>query len=211
MSWTKGWNFRLTSGFVTDTGNNTYDIGSDGTDYPQTRNGVTFGFNSSTLSGIETRDRNSGIDEKFAGLCISVSPSFPPYFQVDLPATGSYVIRLSLGDRNYSSASYGANFYAEVRDNTSVLATIDASTSAGDHYLDATGVERTSTSDWITNNASITQTFATTTFIIKTADGSTKSGAMTHLDLDQVITAVAPGPGLHERLIGRGIARGVQR
>ncbi len=187
MAWTKGWNFRNTSGFVTDTGNNTYIIAED---YPVTRNGVTFGYTQIVASFLAQRDRNAAVDEKFAGLHFSNGTATPETFQIDLPAAADYVIRLSLGDFTYAQTSK-----AIVKDNTTTLSTITGTTSGANQYLDATGVNRTSPSDWISNNASITKTFASTTFVLHLGLSPADNCFVTHLDLDQV-TAVSNIGGL---------------
>jgi hypothetical protein len=183
MAWTKGFNFRSTSGYVTDTGDNTYVLGSTGSAYPTTQNGVTFGWGNGGAS-TDRRDRNSSVDQRFAGSNFQNVPYSYAYFRVDLPATGEYVIRLSMGDYSYSQAVQFA-----ILDDSSVLtAPSGVATGSSNRYVDATGVVRTSPSDWISNNASYTGTFTTQIFMLRTGDGgsNTYGGSVTHLWIDQV-------------------------
>ena len=60
-----------------------------------------------------------------------------------------------------------------------------------DKYKDATGVERTSSADWVTNNASITKTFATTILRVKMGDGALE-GTISFLFVDDAGAAAAP-------------------
>ena len=182
MAWTKGWDLRSTSAYVTDVAPNTYLISEA---YPVTRNGVTFGY--TDVDGLSVRNRNSAVDPRFAGLHFANAATGPLPIQIDLPATGDYTIRLSLGDY-----SYATNVHVVLKDNTTAFATIASDTTAANRYRDATDVERTSPSDWITNNASITRTFASTTFNVVVGDGTASSGEVTHILIDQVSAPSAP-------------------
>jgi hypothetical protein len=105
LSWDKGFNFRQTSGFVTDGANETYVLSGDS--YPATRNGVTFGWEDAPSGD---RDRNSGIDRRLAGMnFVSSAAGASAYrFRVDLPAAGDYAVRLAIGDEaNGSNVKFG--------------------------------------------------------------------------------------------------------
>lgn len=184
MAWTKGFNFRSTSAFVTDTGNNTY-VTLD--TYPTTRNGVTFGWD--TGVGVDKRDRNSVVDERFAGSNFPNTPYDYKYFQVDLPAAGDYTVRLSMGDY-----SYGQPVIFALLDNNTVLTSVAGASTLANQYRDITGVIRTSPSDWISNNAAYTGSFATTTLKLRVGDGGSSAygGSVTHLWIDQVAVVTPP-------------------
>jgi len=187
MAWDKGFNFRDTSGFVTDGTDETYCLKEN---YPVTRNSVTFGFTDG-LGGDRTRDRDNTANRRQAGGHFTNSSGSQDrvlVFRVDLPAAGDYIIRVSVGDRTNTRI----NQKAEVFDNTTSKGVIvnDASC-ASDHYVDATNVERTSDTDWGTNNASTTITFASTTFVLKigTTAAASDNTFLTHIFLSQVAAA----------------------
>lgn len=183
MAWTKGFNFRNTSGYVTDTGNNTYVL-HQSTLYPTTRNSVTFGWESSL--GMDGRDRNNTVDERFAGSNFNNTPYDYKYFRVDLPSAGDYAIRLSMGDYSYTQVVEFA-----ILDNATVLTSKSGATVAANRYMDAGGTVRTSPSDWISNNAAFTGTFSSTILKLRVGDGgsSINGGSVTHLWIDQVSAA----------------------
>lgn len=89
---TYGFNFRATSGYVTDPANTTYSIGDT---YPQTRNGITFGWTGSPAAPT-TRNRSTTVNAKVAGINFAAAAS-PLTFRIDLPAAGSYDIGCALG------------------------------------------------------------------------------------------------------------------
>lgn len=194
MAWTKGFNFRSSSGFVTDGTDETYVIGTGvgPTDnYPTTRNSVTFGWTNTFGSVPQDRDRNSGIDRRLAGCHFwdAGGAAFPGLFRVDLTATGDYVIRLAAGDA-YGARSTG---FVEIRDNATAQVTIDHAsgyTSAA-NYRDAVDAEY-SAANWPGSNTSTTKTFSTTTLIIAVGKyGAGQDGWLAHLFLDQVATTTA--------------------
>src|SRR5262245_29425693 len=105
MPWAtpKGWNFRNTSGFITDGTNQTYALYNEFERYPissRTIGGeaVTFGwveaFSGSNMLGGADRSNTGGIDPRFAGVNYSPPGSFAT-FRVDLPEAGTYDIRIA--------------------------------------------------------------------------------------------------------------------
>lgn len=148
MAWDEGYDFRATSGFVTDPANCTYVIFDP---YPTTRDGSTFGWTSAN----DTRDRNSGIDARLAG--VSFGPSGLT-FRVDLPNTGNFAISLAIGDASFGRSNMGV----EIRDTSTAKITLSSLATNAAEWYDATGVKRTSAADWVANQASSTQTFSTT-------------------------------------------------
>ena len=193
MSWTveKGWNFRDTSGYVTDGANETY-VRMEQDTYPITRSvggdSVTFGWES-TITGA-SRDRNSSNPARLAGINFLRHEEAPAelVFRIDLPATGIYRIRAALGD--YSFAQTG---YAEVRDTNSLLLSVgaDAALGGADHYLDIRGTEFNSAALWVSGNDTSDLTFGTTILrfaILKPAlDGS----VITHLGVQSLASSTA--------------------
>ncbi len=176
MAWDKGFNFRTTSGFVTDGLNETYVIAEA---YPTTRNGVTFGF----TDIIDSRDRDAGADRRLAGINFrSNGDGAQTPFRIDLTAAGDYQINAALGDAGGSQTEY-----LQIYDNTSLLATISGIATGGAEYVDAGGTVRTAAA-WPGSNAPITKTFATTIALFKIAALIPDAGASTpaHLFLSQV-------------------------
>jgi len=161
--WQQGiaWNFRQTSGFTTDNTGQLYGLGYADA-YPKTRtpagfsNSVTFG-RCSGLIGQTNLD--SGIDPRFAGrIWRANGASQICGWQVDLPAAGSYEIRIAAGSTGAATAY--TEFQVRDTDNTTVLfSCTDADGHAQDVYLDATCVERAE-SDWPSLNAAETVTIS---------------------------------------------------
>lgn len=152
-----GFDFRATSGYVTDPANTQFV--SDATAY----NGTTACVgNQSVICGWEgtangSRDRSTSVDARLAGLVFIDNNSATPCFRVDLPSAGTYSIRLALGDDSNSQ-----NNKLTIKDNTTVLATIGSPTvTSAAHFLDATGTDYSSTS-WPGGNTAINLTFSTT-------------------------------------------------
>jgi len=188
MAWDKGFNFRATAGYVTDGPNETYVIGDA---YPVTRNSVTFGWLDSI--GSQTRDRLSSGDVRLAGINYAVNTPAVKRFQVDLPATGDYIITLAMGDATFSH-SYAS---IEFLDNTTSLATLTGIVlSSAGYFCDAAGTVHTSQANWIANEVTITKTFATTILIIKlgSVDAQSDVSPIAHLFVSQVAAGAAGNP-----------------
>ena len=161
-SWSYGVDFRDTSGHATDVGTNTYFLGTNDTGagaYPISRGGINIG--SSDGLALTVLD-NAGTDPRFAGV-IYTGPGQSKAFKIELPTTGTYNVRLAIGESDNGFPTH----QVIILDNSTTKATITGGTSAAHHFLDATGVERTSESDWIANNVSLSVTFASTTMILR--------------------------------------------
>ncbi len=195
MAWTKGFNFRQTAAFITDTGNNTYVIQLNTFNepidtYPTTRNSVTFGWvHEINHEDIGVRDRSVTPGEKFAGKVFNSNVTVSGVFRVDLPQTGTYRVRVAQGDYSYGSAVCTGG----IKDNTTVKTTWDATTSAANKWIDATGVERTSDSDWTTNNAYWEGTFSSTILYLIIGNDVDKVGNVAHMEIDQMPGGVLIG------------------
>lgn len=177
MSFDVGFNFRGSSGYVTDGAGETYVIDSD--DYPTTRGGATFGEEDEWLLNL---DRDSGLDRRLAGMKAE-SAANSARFRVDLPATGDYDIHLAIGD-----PASGQNCDLATKDGTTTLDTYTVTTSGAAHFFDATGVQRTSSADWVSNEAKVTRTFATTIFRVQ-VNGAANTSSIAHARLVQVEAA----------------------
>lgn len=183
MSWTKGFNFRGTSSYVTDGANDTYVVNDL---YPTTRNGVTFGWE--TLSSIDEADRSTGVDVRLAGINYFWGGATSlRNFWVDLPATGDYEITLALGDQ----AGAKTNNKIVFKDTTTVLATVNPASQSANEWADATGA-LLSGANWPASNTPLTKTFATTRFTGQgDQTGNSQYFSLAHISLNQVTAGSA--------------------
>lgn len=182
-AWVKGFDFRDTAGYVTDTGNNTYAIDAGfhnaSGSYPITRNGVTFGWLDTGQFGA---DRNSGVDARFAGINYS-NGGASSSFEVDLPAAGSYTINLAIGDDQFAQTANGVKIY----DNTTLLRTIGPTSTAAGSFTDAFG-KTWSEANWPANNVPVSLVFSSTKLIINLPNGDpgfNGVNAIAHLTVTQ--------------------------
>lgn len=173
MAFVKGFNFRGSSGYVTDGADEVYVLSTD--TYPTTRGGVTFGWESGSPIQV---NRDSGLDPRLAGInaCFSTAPET---FRIDLPNTGTYDIRLAIGDA--SSGQPSQNW--RVKDGTTQLLTVTGTITSGS-FRDATATEYTG-ANWPANNTASQQAFATTIFRIETA-AFAGSNVIAHVGLSEV-------------------------
>ncbi|MCK6554765.1 hypothetical protein L6Q96_09330 [Candidatus Binatia bacterium] len=179
-----GFNFRGTSGYVADASDETYDLGAA---YPVTRNGRTFGWET-RASGWVVRNRSTAIDRRLAGLFgQSNTQGNQSTWRVDLPAAGTYIIRLALGDAGYAQSQY-----AQILDGDTVLLTLGLTSTASSHWRDASGADRTAAT-WPTENVAVSLTFSTTILRVRIGASAPAAGTTTlaHLRLDAVGTPIA--------------------
>lgn len=179
-TWTKGFNFRATSGYVVDGADETYVIATD--TYPTTRNGVTFGWEDT--ANLENRDRTTSQDRRLAGINFTSTGSIDR-FRVDLPATGTYIIRLALGDTVAQSTAK-----VEIKDNITSLFIIGPHAVTGTKYWDASDVERTAAA-WPTDNISVQQTFGSMIFRAHLGN-STGVSPLAHIYISNVVVSGHP-------------------
>ena len=147
-----GLNFRGTSAYVTDGTNETYVLASD--TYPTTRDGVTFGYTSGMPSG-NGRNRTTGVDRRLAGMHFDGGTA-DAEFRLDLPAAGTYEIRMALGDA-VTANTHGGN----LTDGVTTLISIPAGSNSPT-FTDATDVGHTAP-NWPSNNNPASVVFSTTT------------------------------------------------
>ena len=152
MSWDKGFNFRATSGFVTDGINETYVFKTD--IYPVTRNGSTFGWQ--TVSPPLDYNRDSGLDRRLAGGNSEANFWSTETFRVDLyeASGGVYDIALALGDILNNSISYVIFF-----DKTTQFADIYTDPHNANQYVDAAGTKHASAGAWVSSRKPRRRTF----------------------------------------------------
>lgn len=178
---TIGLNFRDTSGYDTDGAGETYVLATD--NYPVTRGGWTFGW---TAGSIFSSNRDNTLDARFAGMNFVLNGvQDSGVFRVDLPASGQRDIRLSMGD----AGSAMSNSMFSLWDDTSLISRVgEFGTSSNTQFVDATGVARSPSTDWIANNAAVTRTFTSTTFLLKIGSSTaSNSSRVTHLFVGDAI------------------------
>jgi len=191
MAYPQGINFRATLAFVTDGANEDW-ISDPNTViiYPYTTvQGNTVGWEQ-TL-GDSTRNRNSGIDRRLAGVHFNGN-SAQVDFRLDLPSASDYNIRLAAGDD-----SYGQNVNISLLDTTTSLGALSSGTTSGSgKFKDAVNTEYSS-ANWPGSNASVTKTFATTICRFRLASGATNHIAHAYVE---VSSGGAPGVPGHGRI-----------
>ena len=183
MSWHRGYNFRSTAGFVTD-GTDEFPVHKTTTySAPQ-----GYGFDSTT--GLDDRDRNSGVDRRLAGIVFATA--FTRIFRVDLPAAGDYDISVAMGDYD------GAQSWKLVfKDGATTLFTVVGATSGAFKFLDATQVERNPdeggsppNNGWPLHNVAQSVTFAGTILTVELQDPGGGASGLAHFS----ITSTTPPP-----------------
>jgi hypothetical protein len=194
---TAGFNFRATSGYVTDVGAETYVLAES---YPTTRSigGVSYTFGWDVTNGIDSRDRNSGVNRRLAGMNFvsNTNGGSKPRFRVTLLATGDTTICASFGDQPNTQTHY-----VRFQENGSTFATISNVTTNTDEFADATGTVRTIGAWDPTGAQCISRTFSSTIFQIEIGDPATTAGnstAVTHLFVNQVTGGAG---GTNKRLL----------
>ena len=175
-----GWDFRATSGFVTDPSYAVFEGGA--TVFPHTytnanSESINAGFVSITTTPCDAaptaRDRNASNDPRLAGIVFpsgsnGSSTDGQCDFEITLPTTGSYTINLAMGD--------GANQQTQFvifEDNTVTFASESNVSTGSNSFMDASGVVETA-ANWPSTAVTISHTFTSTRFDILI--GSTTTG-----------------------------------
>lgn len=164
-----GLNCRGSSVFVTDSAPNTYLLASDANVGDVTRGGGTFSL-TATPGDIHCDDLSLGVDTRLAGRTYA-DPTKHGTLKIALTAYGvDYDVRLAIGDAiNDQSAQHQiVKIYDGDPDGSgSLVTTIDkVSGPPPGQWYDATGVLRTSSSDWATNNAAIIHSFGSDLYVV---------------------------------------------
>lgn len=193
MGLPQAWDFRATlagpTGFPGDPANCDFNDGgvtASGT----SSNGIPWSW-TNLLGSLAARDRSGSVDPRVAGVCaVATGSSNPATFNVTLPSAGTYDITLALGDQANQQT---INF--DILDNGNVLFNVATNVNTGgpNNYLDATGTNRTSDTDWATNNAKKRLTFTTTSAGFRLNVPTVNSTCMAHLRIDAV-AAISPFP-----------------
>lgn len=189
MAWatTKGFNFRSTLAFVTDDTNQQYVSFAGAYPIDSTIGGETVRYGWLSVANTFGADRASGgVDVRLAGLeYVGGGAATYERFQIDVPSAGTYKIRLALGDYGF-----GQTGQVDVWDGAvSLLSSISGSTLA-QHFLDATGVDRTDAT-WPGSNAQLTVALTGTTLIFRVyANGGALVSTVAHIEVEQVAAAL---------------------
>lgn len=140
-----GFNFRATSGYVSDPANTTYEIGT-GINYPRSILGVTCGWE---VAPTSTRDRSLSVDARLAGLHFrAYAVGYTPTYRIDVPA-GTYNLSMAMGDT--AAGQIGSK--VEVYDDATLRLTVwdSAAALSSSYFMDATSVVHTSSANWVAN------------------------------------------------------------
>lgn len=180
-----GWDFRATLAGATDPANVDFN-GSTANDSGTSSGGIP--WNWVVPGSILTRDRAGASDPRLSGIIAVPSGTSASIFTVTLPAIGQYDITLALGDHDNLQT---INF--DILDNGSLLFNVatNLTTAAANHFVDATGVERTADTDWVTNNAKKRLTFTTTSAGFRINSPSGNNSCLCHLNIEAVAAAPA--------------------
>lgn len=187
MAYPQGINFRQTAGYVTDgTGEDWHGVGGGGATYPTTTaQGNTVGWEDSLGSLLQDRNRNSGNNRRLAGMNFAGTTG-THRFRFDLPSSGSYNVRVAMGD-----ASYAQTVDCELLDTTTSLGVLTSgSTGAANSFKAANGSTYTA-ANWVTNEAThLTNfTFSTTICRFRQSTASTQTGYTAHLYVEAAAAA----------------------
>ena len=170
-----GFDFRATSGFVTDPN---YAAAVLQDNYPNVytnalSNTITAGF-SQNESMSNMANRNSGNDPRLAGINYNAGNAISPFFtvfEVALPSTGTWSIALAAGD-----ASNPQSQYIQFLDNGVAFATYTGVATASNSFMDANGTVWTE-ANWVTSNTTLSHLFTSTVFTVQIGP-TTSTGSM---------------------------------
>jgi len=172
MAYDFGYNFRATSGYVTDDAGYTYNIGET---YPtsKTAGGVTTNVGWDVTP--QTRDRDNTVGPRLAGLnSLNTGGPSTYTFRVDLPASGTWNVYIACADASFSNEA----FFDVLDSNGSTVLYAQADiTIASGSVLDAAGTLHTSYALWAANQAPRSLTFSGTAFFIQLKQAGLGAGA----------------------------------
>ena len=177
---TYGIAMRATSGYVTDGANDTYSLGAA---YPETRGGITFGWSANVTANSRNR---STTEAKIAGIVFVPSGGSSREFQIDLPSTGVWDIRLAAGD-----AISVQNISVDLVDGSTSFKTITGSTGNINSFFDANGTLCAS-GFWGSANTVLSHTFATTTFKVVLNVPASAASALAYVSVTGTADTTAP-------------------
>jgi hypothetical protein len=194
MAYPQGIDFRSTSGYVTDPTNCNVEVDNSGTPtYPRTTTqGNTVGWET---TGLQGRNRNSGNDARIAGMHFGVGNANCD-FRMDLPATGSYLISLAVGDPNYA-----CNVLVDLIDTSASLGSLSTgATSAAQRFKDAINTEYTQTT-WPTSQTPVSKTFATTICRFRVKPSAGTDSRICHVFVQAAAGTLLPAPYIKSQAV----------
>lgn len=199
MAFDMGFNFRNTSGFVTDP---SYCVLVNSEVYPHTYTTVDgYSINAGWPGTGLSQDSASGNDPRIAGVNYT-TPNNERVFRIDLdsgsaPGAGTYTVDLAAGQVGFSH-----NNYFDVRDSASVLIQSAGSSTVAGQYLDATLTPVSATTSWTGTTAS--KTFETTICYLVLNPGGVNNeyDVIAHFRLT---LQVAPASNLRRLLLNVGL------
>lgn len=160
-------NFRGSPGYVVDRPNESH---LDAELYPVHRNNWTYGWTSNILGGID-RDAGAPFAPEMSGVNYAINAAGGKEFRLDLPAAGTYAVRLAIGD----AAGSQAGQYVSICDgvNGPVLAPVLTGQSTPVYgFFDALGVPHASADAWRADNSPAIVTTSGPVLAIRIADAS---------------------------------------
>jgi hypothetical protein len=181
-------NFRASKGYVADQAGETVVLGDQ---YPSRGNYVTYGWVSNTrITGL---DRNAAAPyaPELSGLNYTTNATGGVEFRVDLPAAGTYAVRLAIGDPAFAQIGQ----YVSICDgvNGPILATVaTGQTAAG--FIDATGVTRAGPDVWKASNEPVQVVTSGPVLTIRIGDSPDGNNTcLSHLEIRSVTTLAPVG------------------
>lgn len=194
-AFTVGFDFRATSGFVTDPSNCFPELGSA---YPSTYGTTTAGWTTLPGGAGNPADRNASNDARLAGIDYA-SPSDTHAFRVHLPATGSFTIIVAMGD-----ATGGAtNQYMTLADGVggTVFDTLTNVVTGNNTFADSAG-NVIAEASFFASQVSITHTFTNQDLVM--TEGNASNAGFSSISFLQV---TQNGGGGTKRLRGAVVSR----
>lgn len=195
MSLAVGFNFRATSGFVTDGANESAVLGD--LFYPSSYgNGATAGWNSLP----STIDINNTVDRRLAGCNFTGPVAGAKTFTVDLPSTGSYILDLAYGPGpfGFTLADQKILIIDDPNGTPVTLATLGPHTISTSHVRDAADLDNT-VANWPTLKTTATFAFASTHLGIQLVPTAASDNVqLQHLFVTQVVAVGLGGWGRPE-------------
>lgn len=174
-----GFNFRASSGYVTD-GTGESPVLSEA--YTHTYgNGAVAGW---TVGGSGNVDRNSGLDRRLAGINYGNGATHS-VFRVDLPSAGSYTIHLAIGDPGGTTGT----MTCLIVDNATPVISLTSVALAANVSIDATGTSY-SYANWPASETGVTVSFASTILLLDLHEDSNAFHVLQHL---RIVTAGGGG------------------
>ena len=159
--------FYSTAGYHSGHDGDTYvETGANAYPYPS---GLGYDVGFVSLSSLLFRNNSTSVDHRLGGDVRTPSWTVTTY-RIALPSTGDYDIALALGTMSASPSAVHAKMYDSTTQFGSTIGRHNGV--SGGNFYDATGVQRTSAADWVSNNALVTRTFASTTFNLEFQGGS---------------------------------------